>query len=60
MENLWIVLSLIATTIGITWFLNKEWKQIVLRKERLETQREKNKLFIPLKLSAIERLTIML
>lgn len=60
MENLWIVLSLIATTIGITWFLNKEWKQIVLRKERMETQREKNKLFIPLKLSAIERLTIML
>ncbi len=60
MENLWIVLPLIATTIGITWFLTKEWKQIVLRRERLETQREKNKLFIPLKLSAIERLTIML
>ena len=33
MENLWIVLPLIATTLGITWFLNKEWKQTILRRE---------------------------
>jgi hypothetical protein len=60
MENLWIVLTLVASAVGMTWFVNKEWKQTILRRERMETQREKNKLFIPLKLSAIERLTIML
>ncbi len=60
MENLWLVVLLVVTTLGITWFLNKEWKQTTMRKERMETQREKNKLFIPLKLSAFERLTIML
>lgn len=60
MENLWLVVLLVVTALGITWFLNKEWKQTTLRKERMETQREKNNLFIPLKLSAIERLTIML
>ena len=60
MENLWLVIPVMVTAVGITWFLNKEWKQVAMRKERQMTQRTKHKLFIPLKLSALERLTIML
>lgn len=60
MENLWFNIALLITLIGITWFLNKEWKQVAVRKERQIAQREKNNVFIPLRLSAIERLTIML